>query len=199
MLKRMFDFILAGIGLFFIWPFLLVLALMVKASSPGPVFYRGVRAGQYDTTFRIFKFRTMVANAEAVGGVSTALNDSRLTAGGKFMRKYKLDELPQLLNIIKGEMSFVGPRPQVLKYTKLYEGKFKQILDAKPGITDFASIEFINLDEILGDGDVDLKYQQEVEPRKNELRLKYVLEQSFKVDMYILWRTLGRLLGAGGK
>ncbi len=194
MIKRLFDLFFSVIGLLVTLPLLGVLALLVKQSSPGPVFYRGVRAGQNDTTFRIFKFRTMVVDAERVGGASTALNDDRLTSCGKFLRKYKLDELPQLFNILVGEMSFVGPRPQVLKYTSLYEGEMKRIMDAKPGLTDFASIEFINLDEILGDGDVDLKYQQEIEPHKNILRLKYVKEQSFWVDLKILFRTMSRLV-----
>ena len=179
-------------------PFLLIIGVGVKLSAPGPVFYRGVRAGRHETTFRIFKFRTMVPNAETLGGESTALNDIRLTPIGKFLRKYKLDELPQLLNIIKGEMSFVGPRPQVLRYTQLYQGEFKRIMDVRPGLTDFASIEFINLDEILGDDNVDQKYQREIEPRKNELRLKYVEEQSWAVDLKILFLTLARLLGMKG-
>ncbi len=198
MLKRLFDLFGALVGMVIIAPFLIIIGVGVKLSSAGPVFYRGVRAGRHDTTFRIFKFRTMVPNAETLGGESTALNDTRLTPIGKFLRKYKLDELPQLLNIIKGEMSFVGPRPQVLKYTQLYQGEFKRIMDVRPGLTDFASIEFINLDEILGDDNVDQKYQREIEPRKNELRLKYVEEQSWAVDLKILFLTLARLLGMKG-
>ncbi len=195
MIKRILDFMFSVVGLLVMTPVLLLLAVLVKMSSPGPVFYRGVRAGQYDSTFRIFKFRTMIPNAESAGGASTALNDDRLTSVGKFLRKYKLDELPQLLNIFRGDMSFVGPRPQVLKYTHLYEGEMKRIMDTKPGLTDFASIEFINLDEILGDEDVDLKYQEEIEPLKNELRLKYVIEQSLLVDFKILVKTMVRLFG----
>jgi len=197
-LKRLFDLFWGLVGMVIISPFLLIIGVGVKLSAPGPVFYRGVRAGRHETTFRIFKFRTMVPNAETLGGESTALNDIRLTPIGKFLRKYKLDELPQLLNIIKGEMSFVGPRPQVLRYTQLYQGEFKRIMDVRPGLTDFASIEFINLDEILGDDNVDQKYQREIEPRKNELRLKYVEEQSWAVDLKILFLTLARLLGMKG-
>ncbi len=198
MLKRLFDLFGSLVGLVIIAPFLFIIGVGVKLSSEGPVFYRGVRAGRHDTTFRIFKFRTMVPNAETLGGESTALNDIRLTPIGKLLRKYKLDEFPQMLNIIKGDMSFVGPRPQVLKYTQLYQGEFKRIMDVRPGLTDFASIEFINLDEILGDENVDQKYQREIEPRKNELRLKYVEEQSWDVDLKILFLTLARMLGLKG-
>jgi lipopolysaccharide/colanic/teichoic acid biosynthesis glycosyltransferase len=132
----------------------------------------------------------MVADAEALGGPSTALNDKRLTRTGKFLRKYKLDELPQLINILHGEMSFVGPRPQVEEYTKLYNEREALILSVKPGLTDYASLKFINLDEILGDENVDDKYQTEVEPEKNILRLKYVSEQSLSTDFKIILSTI---------
>lgn len=193
MLKRLFDIVLAFIGSIFFSPVLLMIAILIKIGSPGPVFYRGVRTGQNDVTFRIFKFRTMVINADEVGGPSTALNDPRITPVGKFLRKYKLDELPQLFNILIGNMSFVGPRPQVEKYTRLYTGEEKIIFQVKPGITDYASIHFINLDAILGDDNVDEKYLAEIEPKKNELRIKYVKEQSLRVDMIILLRTFLQL------
>ena len=131
----------------------------------------------------------MVVDAEDLGGPSTALNDPRITRIGRFLRKYKFDELPQLLNILKGEMSFVGPRPQVEKYTRLYTGEEKDILSVKPGITDYASIYFIDLDAVLGDGDVDEKYLRDIEPVKNKLRIKYVQEHNFWVDMKILFMT----------
>jgi lipopolysaccharide/colanic/teichoic acid biosynthesis glycosyltransferase len=115
----------------------------------------------------------MVPNAERIGGPSTGLNDPRLTKLGTFLRKYKLDELPQLINVLKGDMSIVGPRPQVEEYTKLYNDEEKIILSVKPGITDYASIRFINLDQILGDANVDEKYLREIEPEKNKLRIKY--------------------------
>jgi lipopolysaccharide/colanic/teichoic acid biosynthesis glycosyltransferase len=189
-LKRFFDFFFAIFGLLLLAPILFIAATLVKLDSPGPVFYRGIRTGKEGIPFRIFKFRTMVANAEALGGPSTALNDVRLTRTGKFLRKYKLDELPQLINILHGEMSFVGPRPQVEEYTKLYNEKETLILSVKPGLTDYASLRFINLDEILGDENVDDKYQTEVEPEKNQLRLKYVREQSFSTDFKIIFKTI---------
>jgi lipopolysaccharide/colanic/teichoic acid biosynthesis glycosyltransferase len=189
-IKRFIDFFFAIIGLLLSAPILFIVAALVKLNSPGPVFYRGIRTGKEGIPFRIFKFRTMVANAEALGGPSTAFNDPRLTRTGKFLRKYKLDELPQLINILQGEMSFVGPRPQVEEYTKLYDEKETLILSVKPGLTDYASLKFIHLDEILGDENVDDKYQTEVEPEKNRLRLKYVREQSLSTDFKIILKTI---------
>jgi lipopolysaccharide/colanic/teichoic acid biosynthesis glycosyltransferase len=132
----------------------------------------------------------MIVNAEKVGGPSTALNDPRLTSVGRLLRKYKLDELPQLINILWGEMSFVGPRPQVEQYTRLYSGEEEVILSVRPGLTDYASIKFVNLDEILGDEEVDERYFREIEPEKNKLRIKYVKECSLRVDLSILCRTV---------
>jgi lipopolysaccharide/colanic/teichoic acid biosynthesis glycosyltransferase len=193
-IKRVFDLTMALLALLLLWPLLLIIALVIRAQSPGPVFYRGIRTGLNGISFRIFKFRTMVANAERIGGPSTALNDPRLTPIGKFLRKYKLDELPQLFNIIKGEMSFVGPRPQVEMYTSLYLGEEKLILTVKPGLTDYASIHFINLDALLGDKDVNQKYLLEIEPQKNMLRTKYAKENSFWIDMKILCMTTIQML-----
>lgn len=190
MLKRLFDITACLVALLLLFPFFAVVAIIIKVNSPGPVFYRGLRTGLGGKPFRIFKFRTMVLDAEKIGGPSTALHDPRLTRIGKFLRKYKIDELPQLINILNGEMSFVGPRPQVEKYTKLYNDDEQIILSVKPGLTDYASIEFIGLDKILGDEQVDEKYLREIEPRKNKLRMKYAQEPSFLVDMKILFMTL---------
>ncbi len=158
------------------------------------VFYRGWRTGLRGNPFRIFKFRTMVVDAEKIGGPSTALNDPRLTRLGKFLRKYKIDELPQLINILTGKMSFVGPRPQVEKYTKLYNDEEQIILSVRPGLTDYASIRLINLDQILRDESVDERYLNEIEPEKNRLRIKYAKEQSFWGDIKIILNTLKRML-----
>jgi len=193
-MKRFVDIAASIVWLIILSPFMVCIALIIKLTSPGPVFYRGVRTGLHARPFKILKFRSMVANAEALGGPSTALNDSRLTRIGRFLRKYKLDELPQLINILKGEMSFVGPRPQVEKYTRLYKGEELIILSVRPGLTDYASLRFINLDRILGDDDVDEKYLREIEPEKNRLRIKYVKEQSFVNDMKIILRTIGMML-----
>jgi len=187
--KRVFDLFFALLGLVLFGPLIVVIILLIRIDSPAPAFYRGVRVGLNGVKFRIFKFRTMVEDAEKTGGLSTALNDSRLTRIGRFLRKYKLDELPQLINIIFGEMSFVGPRPQVEQYTILYNEKEKIILSAKPGLTDYASIKFVNLDKILGDGRVDEKYYREIEPEKNKLRIKYVKNRSMWVDFKIIIQT----------
>ena len=193
--KRAFDLAAAGVGIVILSPVILCLACLVKLESPGPVFYRGTRTGQFGRPFRIFKFRTMVADAESRGGPSTALNDPRLTRVGPFLRKYKLDELPQLINILKGEMSVVGPRPQVDRYTAAYTDEQKAILDVKPGLTDYASIEFMDLDRRLGNENVDEKYAREIEPRKNELRMQYVRDSSLSADFRIIGKTLARMTG----
>jgi len=194
--KRLIDVAGASVGLLFSLPFFVVIAAAIKLTSAGPVFYRGVRTGRNGKPFRIYKFRTMVPDAERVGGPSTALNDSRITPIGRFLRKHKMDEIPQFINVLKGEMSLVGPRPQVERYTKLYKGEEKIILSVRPGLTDYASIHFIDMDATLGDGDVDRKYLEEVEPQKNALRIRYVKEQSFFTDLKILLKTLSKLFRA---
>jgi len=192
--KRLFDITTCLIAFPFLLPFFTITAIVIKLDSHGPVFYRGWRTGLWGKPFRIFKFRTMVVDAEKIGGPSTALNDSRLTKIGKFLRKYKIDELPQLINILNGEMSLVGPRPQVEVYTKLYNNDERIILSVKPGLTDYASIKFINLDQVLGDESVDERYLKEIEPEKNRLRMKYAKESSFLVDVKILFMTLMQML-----
>ncbi len=193
MLKRLFDITTCLIAFPFLLPFFAITAIAIRLDSSGPLFYRGWRTGLGGNPFRIFKFRTMVVDAEKIGGPSTALNDPRLTRIGKFLRKYKIDELPQLINILTGEMSFVGPRPQVEKYTKLYNDEEQIILSVHPGLTDYASIELINLDQILGDDAVDEKYLREIEPEKNRLRMKYAREHSFLIDFKIILMTLTQM------
>jgi lipopolysaccharide/colanic/teichoic acid biosynthesis glycosyltransferase len=193
MLKRLFDITTCLIAFPFLLPFFAITAIAIRLGSSGPLFYRGWRTGLGGNPFRIFKFRTMVVDAEKIGGPSTALNDPRLTSVGKFLRKYKIDELPQLINILRGEMSFVGPRPQVEKYTKLYNDEEQIILSVHPGLTDYASIELINLDQILGDDAVDEKYLREIEPEKNRLRMKYAREHSFLIDFKIILMTLTQM------
>src|SRR5687767_5464030 len=140
MLKRVFDVICALAALVVLSPVLLGLALTIRMSSPGPVFYRGVRVGLHGRPFRIFKFRSMVINADQLGGASTADGDPRITSIGRLLRKTKLDELPQLLNVLAGDMSFVGPRPEVQQYVDMYTEEEKAILTVRPGITDWASL-----------------------------------------------------------
>lgn len=194
-LKRLFDLVSGLLGLAFLAPLLCAIALTVRLDSVGPVFYRGRRTGRYGGVFRIFKFRTMVVDAEQKGGLSTGMNDHRITRVGRFLRRYKLDELPQLLNVLKGEMSVVGPRPEMVEYTRLYSPEEQVILTVRPGITDYASLEFIRLDEALGAEDPDTVYEQRVRPIKNALRVKYAMVHTFWRDMDIILETLLRLAG----
>ena len=193
--KRLTDILLSALAILILSPVMLLIAALIKSGSPGSVFYRGERAGRNDRVFRILKFRSMVMDAERKGGFSTAIDDPRLTGTGRFIRKYKLDELPQFFNVLVGDMSLVGPRPQVLFYTSKYVGDEQLILSVQPGITDLASIYFSNMDSVLGTGDVDTRYLAEVEPVKNKLRLKYVREKSYLLDMRILIETAFKLIG----
>ena len=189
----MFDVLVAAIGLLLLSPLLLLIAALVKLDSKGPVFFRGIRTGRYGIPFRIYKYRTMVVNAENLGGGSTAGNDPRVTRLGRFLRPRKLDELPQLLNVLKGDMSLVGPRPELPQYTDLYRGDEQLILTVRPGIADYASLEYVQLGKILGDENPDRVYEEQVLPRKNALRVKYVREQSFSGDVMIILKTLRKL------
>lgn len=193
--KRVTDLGLSAAAVLALGPVMLMIAVLIKAGSPGPVFYRGERAGKNGGVFRILKFRSMVVDAERKGGFSTAIDDPRLTGTGRFLRKYKLDELPQFFNVLAGDMSLVGPRPQVLFYTNQYTGDEQSILSVKPGITDLASLYFSDMDSVLGSGDVDARYLAEVEPVKNSLRLRYVREQSYFLDIRILVETAFKLIG----
>jgi len=188
--KRIFDVIVCLIWLPFFTPFFIIIAISIKVDSPGPVFYRGWRTGLGGRPFRIFKFRTMVVDAEKIGGGTTALKDSRITRLGKFLRKYKLDELPQVLNVIKGDMSIVGPRPELAQYTGLYKGEELVILSVRPGITDYSSMKFSALDEVVGAGDADRVFEETVLARKNGLRIRYVRERTFSGDIKIILQTL---------
>ena len=194
-MKRSFDLILSLLGLIVLAPLLAALALLIKLDSPGPVFYRGVRAGRNGKPFRIFKFRTMVMNADKIGGPSSAADDPRITRVGQFLRRYKLDELPQLLNVAKGEMSLVGPRPEVLQEVLLYTEEEKRLLEVRPGITDWASIRFRNEGEILrGSADPHAAYREKIRPEKIRLGLEYVERRSFLTDCKIIVRTLKAIL-----
>jgi len=190
-MKRLFDVLSSAMGLVVLAPVLAVVALAIKMESHGPVFYRGVRAGLHGKPFRIFKFRTMVMNAEALGSASTAEDDLRITRVGRILRKVKLDELPQLLNILRGEMSLVGPRPQVTWAVEQYTAEERTILRVRPGITDPASVRFRNESEILrGSADPDKDYFEKIHPEKMRLSIEYVRKQSFLLDCKILLQTM---------
>ena len=195
MLKRLFDTIFSAISLIITFPILIFFALLIKLDSRGPVFYRGKRVGRFGKLFRIYKFRTMVVDAEKLGGPSTADDDPRITKIGRFLRKFKLDELPQLMNVLKGEMSFVGPRPEVQHYVDMFTKKEKTILNVRPGITDWASLW--NPDEgaiLAGSSDSEKAYMEKIRPQKLKLQLKYVREQSFWSDLKIIFLTLKTIM-----
>lgn len=179
-------------------PLLLVLALAVKFSSKGPAFYMQERIGKNEKLFRIFKFRTMFLDADKKGLLTVGGRDPRVTPVGYFLRKYKLDELPQLFNVVLGEMSLVGPRPEVKRYVEMYSVEQKKVLEVNPGITDYASIEYANENELLGKADDPEKmYVEEIMPAKLKLNLKYLREQSFLVDLKIILKTVMKILTAG--
>ncbi len=194
MLKRLFDIIFSFIGLVVLFPFFIFIAILIKLDSKGPVFYRGIRVGRFGKPFKIFKFRTLVANAERIGGPSTANDDPRITKVGRIIRKHKLDELPQLINVLVGNMSLVGPRPEVPFYVNMFTEEEKAILSVRPGITDWASLW--NPDEgktLAGSSDPEKAYQEKIRPEKIRLQLKYVREHSFATDLKILLQTLKKL------
>lgn len=192
--KRFVDIVIAIPAFVLLLPVYLLISFAIALESGFPVIYRGIRGGYTNKPFRIMKFRSMVKNAEKVGGPTTALHDPRITKVGFFLRRTKLDEIPQLVNIIIGEMSFVGPRPEVLKYVDMFEGVEKYILQVRPGITDWSSLEFSNMDAVVGDGDVDKYFVENILAQKNKLRVKYVAELSFKNDVVIFFKTIVEVL-----
>jgi len=194
-MKRLFDFVTSLLGILVLSPVLLGLAAIVRATSPGPALYRGVRAGLGGRPFRIMKFRSMVLNAEKLGGPSTSGDDPRVTRIGAFMRRFKLDELPQLFNVLFGDMSLVGPRPEVLSEVEMYTPEQRRVLEVRPGITDWASIW--NSDEgaiLQGAADPHAVYKQRIQPTKLALQLKYREESSVTTDLRILVYTLRKIV-----
>lgn len=192
--KRGLDILISGMILLIIWPILLVAAVAVAAEDGMPVFYRASRGGYLGREFKICKFRTMVKNADKIGGGTTALHDPRITKVGAFLRKTKLDELPQFGQVFLGKMSIIGPRPELLRYTEQYQGEELDILKVRPGITDYSSIEFVNLDEIVGGENADEMYEKLVLKRKNELRIQYAHTVSFGTDLKLFFGTAAAVL-----
>lgn len=172
-----------------IWPLFLLISIAIVLESGFPVFYRAERGGYQEKPFRICKFRSMVKNADQIGGGTTALHDSRITKVGNILRKTKMDEIPQLLQVFTGDMSLIGPRPELLQYTQQYTGEEKLILQVRPGITDYSSIEFINLDEIVGGENADEMYEKYVLKKKNQLRIQYAKTVSFHTDAMLFLKT----------
>ncbi len=187
--KRAIDFIAALLLLIVTLPLFIIIGTVIALDSGFPIFYKPLRGGYRNKPFRIYKFRTMVKDADKGDG-TTALNDPRITRSGKILRKIKLDEIPQLINVLNSTMSFIGPRPELLKYTERYDGEEKLILEVRPGITDFSSVEFINLDEIVGEENPDEMYEKYVLKEKNRLRVKYAKEVSLKTDIQLFFKTI---------
>lgn len=196
--KRVLDFTLALVMLIPASIVMIPLAIWVKLDSPGPVIYRAIRGGYKNKPFYIMKFRSMVVDADKSGGC-TALNDDRVTKAGKIMRRLKLDELPQLFNILKGDMSFVGPRPELLLYTTQYTKEQECIMWVRPGITDRSSIVYIAQDEIVGTENPVENFEKYILPEKNRLRVEYAKNQSFLLDMQLFFETIGGVFGKAKK
>ena len=189
-MKRLFDILLSGLGLVIISPLLLIVAIWIKLDSPGPIFYRQVRVGRYNKDFRIFKFRSMRIGSDKGSLVTIGGRDPRITRSGYFIRKFKIDELPQLINVLVGDMSLVGPRPEVRHYVNYWTEEQMHVLDVRPGITDPASIKFRNENELLAQAEDPEKYYIEViMQEKIKLYLDYVKKNSLCYDIKLIFQT----------
>ena len=192
---RFFDFILSLVGLVVLAPIFIVLVIWIKIDSKGPVFYKQVRVGQNGIDFGLFKFRSMVVDADKKGLITVGGRDPRITRSGYFIRKYKLDELPQLINVLVGDMSLVGPRPEVRKYVELYTDEQQKVLSVKPGITDYASIEYMDENEILGkSNDPEKTYIEEIMPEKIKYNMKYIQNKNVSEYFKIIFLTLLKIV-----
>ena len=194
MLKRIFDIILSLFGLIILLPFMLIIAIFIKLDSKGPVFFKQLRVTKNGREFKIFKYRTMRVGSDKYSQITVG-KDDRITKIGSFLRKYKLDEIPQLINVLIGDMSLVGPRPEVPKYVALYTDEQKEILKVRAGITDYASIEFSNENDLLAsEEDPEKAYIEKVMPKKIELNKKYISEISILTDIKIILLTIKKIL-----
>lgn len=194
-MKRAFDIFASGCGLLVLSPIFLILAIWIKLDSEGEVFYRQVRVGRGNKDFRIFKFRSMHVGADKKGLITVGGHDSRITRSGYFIRKYKLDEFPQLINVLIGDMSLVGPRPEVRKYVDLYTQEQLHVLDVRPGITDLASIRYRNENELLEKAeDPDKYYVEVIMQDKLKINLEYIENHSFVRDIKLVFKTFWEIL-----
>lgn len=194
-MKRLFDIVSSGLGLLLLSPLFLVLAIWIKCDSPGPVFYKQVRVGRNNKDFKLFKFRSMQVGADKKGLITVGGHDSRVTRSGYFIRKYKLDEFPQLINVFIADMSIVGPRPEVRKYVDLYTPEQMHVLDVRPGITSLASIRYRNENELLEKvDDPDQYYKDVIMQDKLKIDLEYVQKASFWFDIKLIFRTFWEIV-----
>lgn len=194
-MKRLFDIIVSLLVMIIFFPFGLIISLFILSEGKGEVFYLQERIGKNEKPFKLFKFRTMRKNADKLGKLTVGMKDPRITKIGYFLRKYKLDEFPQFINVLIGNMSLVGPRPEVKEYTDLYDAEQKKVLMVKPGITDYASIEFFDENKLLGESD-DPKstYINEIMPAKIELNQKYIKDPNVIHDIKIFWLTVKKVV-----
>ena len=194
MLKRIFDITLSLFGLIILLPFMLIIAILIKIDSKGPVFFKQIRVTKNGKEFKIFKYRTMKVGSDKYSQITVG-KDGRITKIGSFLRKYKLDEIPQLINVLIGDMSLVGPRPEVPKYVALYTDEQKEILKVRAGITDYASIEFSDENDLLAsEEDPEKAYIEKIMPKKIELNKKYLSETSVLTDIKIILLTIKKIL-----
>ncbi len=194
---RFFDILFSSLGVVVLSPLFLVLAVWIKLDSKGPVFYKQSRVGKNDEDFRLYKFRTMVVNADKKRLITVGGRDPRVTRAGYFLRKYKLDELPQLVNVLRGNMSLVGPRPEVRKYVEMYTPEQRKVLSVKPGLTDYASIHYIDENEVLAKSDDPEKtYVEVIIPEKIRYNIKYIEHQSVKEYFKIIFMTIRRIFSS---
>ena len=197
-MKRVFDFLCSSIGLLVLFPVFLLVMLAIYLESGGPVFFRQERVGKDGVPFHIIKFRSMVDRASEIGPEITSAGDPRVTRVGQFLRRTKLDELPQLLNVWSGEMSIVGPRPEVPSFVALYDDRQKEVLSVRPGITDPASIAYADEEKILGAAsDSHRAYVEQILPQKLELNLQYIKKMSLLSDIKIIFMTIRKILAKG--
>ena len=194
-MKRAFDLLFSLFMLTLFFPIGLIISVLILFGSPGGIFYRQERIGRNGVPFKLYKFRSMRMNAEASGKLTVGMKDPRITSVGVFIRKYKLDEFPQFINVLKGNMSIVGPRPEVHEFVALYSDTQKKVLEVKPGITDYASIEYFNENELLASSDNPKKtYIEKIMPDKLELNQKYLANPTLAHDLKIIFMTIRRVL-----
>ncbi|MFN3445313.1 MAG: sugar transferase [Bacteroidia bacterium] len=195
MFKRLFDIFCSALGIVILSPLFLILWVAVKLESHGPAFFMQTRVGKNNKEFKLYKFRSMYVDAEARGQLTVGMRDPRITKVGYNLRRFKLDELPQLLNVIKGDMSLVGPRPEVRKYVNMYTPEQMKVLDVRPGITDYASIQFINENELLAQAENPEEYYiQHIMPKKLEMNLDYIKSNHSFKDVSLILKTVLKII-----
>lgn len=195
MLKRLFDLTCSAIGIVILSPIFLVLWILIKTESKGPAIFKQTRVGKNNVDFKLYKFRSMFINAESKGQLTVGMRDPRITKVGYYLRKFKLDELPQLFNVFEGTMSLVGPRPEVRKYVDYYNTEQLNVLQVRPGITDYASIQFINENELLAKAENPEQYYiQHIMPEKLRINLEYVAKPTLTNDIKLIFKTLIKII-----